>query len=369
MTPGRLRGAGPTPAGLFPGHGGVEARADREPAPRLPRGSGRGGHRRARRGPGAQPDRGRRLRLGLGRQAPRVRGRAHPQPRPAGRHTPRHRDRGAPGAPGPQAGAAHRRGPQAALQGQEPAHDRDRRADPGVRRARRHDLGGRVRGPRAPQGALRPRADHAARQRPFPQGADPQLLARVGSPWTDALRVPRVIGRFARDPCGWSTPVRTPARATAGGSPSSSAPTSSSRRWPASPTPRAPTSSLSPSTPASATAPCGSGAAPRPGASRTRCTSPSPGAPGTSRASPNADIHCAQRGVFAPSDFPFARDAIASESTPDVETVVIQDVALDLPHRGRVGGAVRTWSDRRSDPSSVRFKDEHGDIVIRGGPR
>src|SRR5690606_30416664 len=44
----------------------------------------------------------------------------------------------------------------------------------------------------------------------------------------------------------------------------------------------------------------------------------------------NADMHYAQCGVFTPSDFPFARDAVASESMPNIETVVIHDVDLEL---------------------------------------
>jgi predicted amidohydrolase len=49
----------------------------------------------------------------------------------------------------------------------------------------------------------------------------------------------------------------------------------------------------------------------------------------------NADIHYAQSGVFTPLDVFFARDGIAAECNPDVETVVIQDVDLALLRRQR----------------------------------
>lgn len=63
----------------------------------------------------------------------------------------------------------------------------------------------------------------------------------------------------------------------------------------------------------------------------------------------NMDIHYAQSGIFTPSDFPFARDGIAAECTPNVETVVIHDVDIDLLERSRKSGTVVNWNDRRTD--------------------
>lgn len=71
----------------------------------------------------------------------------------------------------------------------------------------------------------------------------------------------------------------------------------------------------------------------------------------------NSDIHYAQAGIFTPSDFPFARDAIAAESGPNTETVVIQDVDLETLRRNRIDGTVRPWTDRRRDLYAVRFND------------
>ena len=71
----------------------------------------------------------------------------------------------------------------------------------------------------------------------------------------------------------------------------------------------------------------------------------------------NADMHYAQCAVLTPSDFPFARDAVASESMPNIETVVVHDVDLELLRRNRMDGTVRPWTDRRLDLYGVRYND------------
>lgn len=75
----------------------------------------------------------------------------------------------------------------------------------------------------------------------------------------------------------------------------------------------------------------------------------------------NADIHYAQSGIFTPSDFPFARDAVASESMPNVETIVVHDVDLELLRRNRVAGTARPWTDRRTDLYSIHYTDSSGE--------
>ncbi len=75
----------------------------------------------------------------------------------------------------------------------------------------------------------------------------------------------------------------------------------------------------------------------------------------------NADMHYAQCAVLTPSDFPFARDAVASESMPNIETIVVHDVDLELLRRNRIDGTVRPWTDRRKDLYAVRYNDpDHG---------
>ena len=79
----------------------------------------------------------------------------------------------------------------------------------------------------------------------------------------------------------------------------------------------------------------------------------------------NADIHYAQSGIFTPADIPFARDAIASECTPNIETVIVHDVDTELLRRHRLTGTVRTWNDRRTDLYHVQYRDpEQGPMSI-----
>jgi predicted amidohydrolase/ribosomal protein S18 acetylase RimI-like enzyme len=72
----------------------------------------------------------------------------------------------------------------------------------------------------------------------------------------------------------------------------------------------------------------------------------------------NMDIQYAQSAIFTPSDFPFSRDAIAAEGTPNVEMVVIHDVDLEKLDHCRRAGTVQNWKDRRDDLYEVRWKGE-----------
>ncbi len=68
-------------------------------------------------------------------------------------------------------------------------------------------------------------------------------------------------------------------------------------------------------------------------------------------------IHYAQSGIFTPSDIPFKRDAIAAECTPNIETVIFEDLDLELLKRHRQSGTVLNWRDRRTDLYEVRYLD------------
>ena len=70
----------------------------------------------------------------------------------------------------------------------------------------------------------------------------------------------------------------------------------------------------------------------------------------------NMDIQYAQSGIFSPADIPFSRDAIVAESTPNIETVIVDDVDLELLKRHRQSGNVLNWNDRRTDLYEVRLK-------------
>ena len=72
----------------------------------------------------------------------------------------------------------------------------------------------------------------------------------------------------------------------------------------------------------------------------------------------NADIHYAQSGIFTPADAEFSRDAVAAECTPNVETVIIHDVDVELLRRHRETGNVQNWKDRRRDLYKVVYMED-----------
>lgn len=72
----------------------------------------------------------------------------------------------------------------------------------------------------------------------------------------------------------------------------------------------------------------------------------------------NADIHYAQSGIFTPADAEFARDAVAAECNPNVETVIIHDLDFEQLRRHRESGSVQNWYDRRCDLYRVVYKED-----------
>jgi predicted amidohydrolase len=77
-----------------------------------------------------------------------------------------------------------------------------------------------------------------------------------------------------------------------------------------------------------------------------------------------ADIHYAQSAILTPSDIAFARDGVAAEATPNVETMLVHDLDLDTLKRMESNGTVHTWPDRRTDLYSIRFLDGTGTLVV-----
>ena len=69
-----------------------------------------------------------------------------------------------------------------------------------------------------------------------------------------------------------------------------------------------------------------------------------------------ADIHYAQSAILTPSDIPFARDAVAAEATPNVETMLVHDLDLALLRRTQANGTVNIWPDRRTDLYEIHYK-------------
>lgn len=72
----------------------------------------------------------------------------------------------------------------------------------------------------------------------------------------------------------------------------------------------------------------------------------------------NADVHYAQSGIFTPQDVPFARDGVAAECTPNIETLVVRDVDIEQLRRHRLRGTVQNWNDRRTDLYRVIYGPE-----------
>lgn len=78
----------------------------------------------------------------------------------------------------------------------------------------------------------------------------------------------------------------------------------------------------------------------------------------------NVDTHYAQSCILTPADIPFSRDGVAAETTPNVETVVMKDLDVELLRRHRYEGTTRNWMDRRRDLYAVRFREDGNDQEV-----
>ncbi len=70
-----------------------------------------------------------------------------------------------------------------------------------------------------------------------------------------------------------------------------------------------------------------------------------------------ADIHYGEACILTPCDVQFARDGVAEVATPNVETMVLNELDIEALRRNRLTGSVRTWMDRRSDLYGVRYTE------------
>jgi len=61
------------------------------------------------------------------------------------------------------------------------------------------------------------------------------------------------------------------------------------------------------------------------------------------------DIQYAQSCILTPCDFPFARDGVAADTTPNAEMVAFADLRLESLWAARNNGTVRNLRDRRYD--------------------
>ena len=71
----------------------------------------------------------------------------------------------------------------------------------------------------------------------------------------------------------------------------------------------------------------------------------------------NMDVQYAESGIFSPSDFTFSRDGIVGQCNPNIETIVIGDVDLELLRRARINGTVTQLKNRRKDLYFVKKRE------------
>jgi len=72
----------------------------------------------------------------------------------------------------------------------------------------------------------------------------------------------------------------------------------------------------------------------------------------------NMDIQYAQSCILTPCDFPFARDGIAADTTPNVEMVAFADLRPESLLMARNSGTVQNLKDRRHDLYRVQWRED-----------
>ena len=70
----------------------------------------------------------------------------------------------------------------------------------------------------------------------------------------------------------------------------------------------------------------------------------------------NLDIQYAQSCILTPCDFPFARDGIAADTSPNVEAVAFADLRMDNLLEARNNGTVQNLKDRNHDLYAIEWK-------------
>lgn len=78
----------------------------------------------------------------------------------------------------------------------------------------------------------------------------------------------------------------------------------------------------------------------------------------------NLDIHFSQSAILTPSDVEFSREAIASEAVPNTETLIYQDLDLNLLERNREMGNAQTWNDRKQGFYTLTYKEGEETITV-----
>lgn len=78
----------------------------------------------------------------------------------------------------------------------------------------------------------------------------------------------------------------------------------------------------------------------------------------------NMDIHYAQAAILTPSDVEFHREAIATEAPANTETLIYQDLDLNLLARNREFGSVQTWKDRRPELYTIQYYENGKKLIV-----
>jgi predicted amidohydrolase/GNAT superfamily N-acetyltransferase len=78
----------------------------------------------------------------------------------------------------------------------------------------------------------------------------------------------------------------------------------------------------------------------------------------------NLDIHFSQSAILTPSDAEFSREAIASEAVPNTETLIYQDLDLNLLERNRELGNAQTWNDRKKGFYTIHYTENGQNYII-----
>lgn len=78
----------------------------------------------------------------------------------------------------------------------------------------------------------------------------------------------------------------------------------------------------------------------------------------------NLDIHFSQSAILTPSDVEFSREAIASEAIPNSETLIYQDLDLNLLQRNREMGNAQTWNDRKKGFYTLTYMENGQSIIV-----
>lgn len=78
----------------------------------------------------------------------------------------------------------------------------------------------------------------------------------------------------------------------------------------------------------------------------------------------NLDIHYAQSAIFTPCDFDYHREGIATEASTNTETIIFQDLDLNLLRRHKEFGTVQTWGDRKTDLYRIKFSEDGKDFLV-----